>query len=95
MNPYNVIIKPLLSEKSVSIRERESKYAFIVNNKAAKSDIKKAVELGFEVDVKSVNTMLTRGKVRRRGSRLSQSSLKKKAIVSLADGQKIKLFDDQ
>lgn len=97
MNPYSVLVKPVLSEKSMAARERESgrKYTFLIHNKATKDDVKKAVEKIFEVNVVAINTMITRGKTRRRGLVMSQQSLKKKAIVTLKSGQKIKVFEDQ
>jgi large subunit ribosomal protein L23 len=95
MNPYDVVIRPLLSEKSVSIREKESKYVFLVRNKATKCDVKSAIEKLFSVDVTDVNTAILRGKIKRRGVNVSKSSNKKKAYVTLKAGQKIKIFDDQ
>ncbi|MBI2602036.1 MAG: 50S ribosomal protein L23 [Deltaproteobacteria bacterium] len=97
MNPYSVLVKPVLSEKSMTAREREEgrKYTFLIHDKASKIDVKKAVEKIFEVNVVSINTMVTRGKSRRRGMVVSQLPSKKKAIVTLKSGQKIKVFEDR
>ncbi len=95
MNPYSIIIKPLVSEKSVTLREQESKYSFLVLKDASKDEIKKAVESLFSVAVESINTTIVRGKVKRRGIHLSKLNNKKKAYVTLRAGQKIKIFDDQ
>lgn len=95
MNPYSVLIKPLLTEKSSLVRDNDGKYSFLVKTDASKFDIKKAVEVLFGVQVKSVNTNITRGKMKRRGMSVSLTPKKKKAIVQLAEGQKLKIFEDQ
>ncbi len=95
MNLFNVLIKPVLSEKSVECREKHQKYTFLVERKSSKTEIKKAIETVFEVQVQSINTCITRGKVRRRGAVVSLDSAKKKAIVTLKPGHKIKMFEDQ
>ncbi len=82
MNPYSVLIKPVLSEKSVDRRDREQKYTFVVERKATKTEIKSAVEKVFEVEVLAVNTCITRGKVRRRGMNVSLEQAQKTAIVT-------------
>lgn len=95
MNPYNVLVQPVVSEKSNDVRESANKYTFLVQPKATKQEIRSAVETMFGVKVSAVNTLLTRGKVRRKGLHLSLDSKKKKAVVTLLPGQKIKLFEDQ
>ncbi len=95
MNPFSVLVKPILSEKSLSYRETEQKYTFLVDKLATKTDIKRAVEKLFEVEVQAVNTCITRGKVKRRGTNVSRESSKKKAVITLKPGQKIKMFEDQ
>jgi large subunit ribosomal protein L23 len=93
VNPYDVLVKPLLSEKSNEARENLNKYSFRVASKATKVDVKKAVETLFGVKVTSVQTLLTRGKVKRRGNNSTKLSNTKKAVVTLAEGAKIGLFD--
>jgi len=59
MDPYKVIIRPLVTEKAVSLIERENKLTFIVDRRATKADIKRAVEELFNVEVEKVNTLIT------------------------------------
>lgn len=95
MHPYSVIEKPILSEKSNDLREREGKYSFVVKRDATKDDVKKAVSMIWGVEVVDVRTMIQRGKVKRRGMNMSKTSNFKKAIVKLAEGAKLPLFDEQ
>ncbi|NJE61636.1 50S ribosomal protein L23 [Thermococcus sp. 21S7] len=59
MDPYKVIIKPVVTEKAVAMIENENKLTFIVDKRATKADIKRAVEAMFEVKVEKVNTLIT------------------------------------
>jgi large subunit ribosomal protein L23 len=59
MDPYRVIVRPLVTEKAVSMIERENKLTFIVDRRATRADIKRAVEEMFEVKVEKVNVLLT------------------------------------
>ena len=59
MDPYKVIIKPVVTEKAVAMIENENKLTFIVDRRATKTDIKRAVEAMFEVKVEKVNTLIT------------------------------------
>jgi len=93
VNPYSVLVKPLLSEKSNDARELDNKYSFKVDLKATKADVRKAVEKLFDVKVTSVQTLVTRGKIKRRGNQVGHLSNTKKAIVTLVEGAKIGLFD--
>jgi len=86
MNIYNVIKKPLMTE-ATALDDSKGKYYFIVDTRATKLDIKNAVEKLFEVDVKSVNTMIYRGKPKRRGLVVSKKANFKKAIVTLREGE--------
>ena len=91
---YDVIDKPLMTEKSMSLTE-ERKYTFYVHPKSTKTQIKEAVEKMFEgVKVDSVRTMMTHPKVRqRRGFAAGKTVRKKKAIVSLTENSnEIELF---
>jgi len=94
VNPYSVLQKPLLSEKSNRGRENENKYTFLVETKASKTDVKKAVEKVFNVSVVGVTTLITRGKVKRRGNNVAKLGNTKKAVVTLKEGEKISLFED-
>ena len=59
MDPYKVIVRPLVTEKAVSLIERENKLTFIVDKRATKADIKRAVEEMFQVEVEKVTTLIT------------------------------------
>ncbi len=92
MEPREVIIRPVLTEKSYRALE-ESKYTFEVHPKANKIEIAKAVEKVFNVRVKSVNTVKVKGKPRRLGWHQGRTRVWKKAIVTLEPGQKIEFFE--
>lgn len=85
-----VIRRPILTEKSMRGSEG-GKYTFEVSGSANKVAIKDAVEQLFSVTVTKVNTVNIHGRLKRRGQRVYQSSGYKKAIVTLAPGQKIDL----
>ncbi|MFY7927999.1 MAG: 50S ribosomal protein L23 [Oligoflexus sp.] len=95
MNPFHVIVRPVLSEKSNGVRESEGKYTFIINKDATKDDVKSAVAALWNVKVEKVHTLLQRGKYKRRGFRYSKPVLTKKAVVTLAEGAKLPIFEDQ
>ena len=95
MNPYNVLLKPVLSEKSNEFRMSESKYTFVINKKASKLDVINAVDKAFSVKVVRVNTSIQPGKYKRRGASFYRTPAVKKAVVTLAKGQKLKIFDDE
>ena len=92
IHPYDVIQQPLVTEKG-SYLLAEGKYAFRVAKGANKTQIRQAVEKAFDVRVVAVNVMNVRGKQRRWGRRQVLSSDWKKAIVTLAPGDKIELFE--
>ena len=81
-----------MTEKATLLKE-EDKYAFEVAGKATKSQIKEAVEKAFKVKVSKVNVITVPGKTRRFGRRQVTGSSWKKAIVTLAPGYKITLFE--
>jgi large subunit ribosomal protein L23 len=58
MEPFKILLHPHMSEKSVSLIERENKIVFIVNRKATKSQVKEAVEKMFDVKVETINTLI-------------------------------------
>lgn len=93
MNAYDVIKKPVTSEKSYAGIARK-KYGFIVDVNATKTDIKKAVEEIFKVKVAKVNTVNIKGKLRRQGRTQGYTSDIKKAYVQLsADSKAIEFFE--
>lgn len=88
LNSYDVIISPVVTEKSTMASEF-NKVAFNVRREATKPDIKSAVEKLFNVKVKSVNTLVRKGKLKQfRGRRALQSDVKK-AVVTLEEGHSI------
>lgn len=87
-----VIRRPLLSEKSTYAMNERNQYTFEVDPRASKTEIKAAIEAIYKVKVEGINTMLTKQRARRLKYGLSNPSPIKKAIVSLAEGQKIELF---
>lgn len=88
----NVLLKPLLTEKTSKETEAFNRYAFVVNTKANKNQIKNAVEKFFDVKVVSVHTSVLPGKSKRTMRGYKKSSSTKKAYVQLQDGQKIEFF---
>lgn len=91
---YDVILKPVLTEKSMNIMA-EKKYTFFVHPEATKTQVKEAVEKMFDgVKVAKVNTMNIAGKTKRRGTTVGKTAKRKKAIVQLtADSNDIQLFE--
>lgn len=88
MTAHDIIIKPLLSEKSYD-GIASKRYTFVVNKKANKTQIKQAVEELFsEAKVESVNTVNCSGKLKRQGKSEGMTSSYKKAIVTLKDSSK-------
>lgn len=90
---HDIILKPVLSEKSYDLIP-EKCYTFDVSIKATKTQIKAAVEEVFGVEVKSVNTMRTEGKLKRQGRTQGRRPEVKKAYITLKEGSKtIEFFD--
>ncbi|MDD5486904.1 MAG: 50S ribosomal protein L23 [Dehalococcoidales bacterium] len=92
MNLHQVLKKPLITEKG-TILQQDGKYCFVVADKATKWEIKRAVEMAFDVEVTSVNVMNVAGKERRMGRNIFHEPTWKKAVVSLKEGQSIQLFE--
>jgi large subunit ribosomal protein L23 len=89
-----VLLRPLiLTEKGNRMREEMNKYLFEVAPEASKIEIRLAVEQLFDVKVKSVRTLVVRGKPARLGRKRVQRPAWKKAIVTLAEGSKIEYFE--
>ena len=93
-----VLIKPIISEKAETLSSALTQYSFIVNKRANKIEIRKAVEAMYSVNVSSVNTLNMPGKSKTRNTRsgvLSGSmSSYKKAVVKLAAGEEIDFFGE-
>jgi large subunit ribosomal protein L23 len=92
MNAHQIIIRPLITEKNTNLMSL-NKYSFQVDRSANKLEIKQAIESIFNVSVTAVHTMNVRGKLRRRGMRYGYTADWKKAIVTLAEGDRIELFE--
>ena len=92
LHTYQVIVRPLITEKA-TILAGDHKYAFEVDRRANKNQVRQAVETAFSVHVLKVNTMNVRGKGRRVGRRYTRTRDWKKAIVTLTEGETIQLFE--
>jgi large subunit ribosomal protein L23 len=92
MDARTVLIRPVVSEKSYALIA-EGKYTFRVNDRAHKTQIAAAVEEVFDVPVAAVRTSKVRPKPKRRGVSLGRTRGWKKAVVQLAPGERIELFE--
>ena len=88
----DVIIRPVVSEKSYAGLEHNS-YTFLVDPRSNKTEIKEAVQAIWDVRVTSVNTLKRKGKLKRRGYTKGRRPLEKRAIVTLAQGDAIEIFE--
>ncbi len=93
MNLHEIILRPVVTEKSTVARELASVVTLAVDPRANKHQIKQAVEKLFQVEVKSVRTIRMPQKTRRVGKTTGNKPEWKKAIVTLAQGQKIEFFE--
>ncbi|MFP4233938.1 MAG: 50S ribosomal protein L23 [Nitriliruptoraceae bacterium] len=91
-DPRDIILRPVISEKTYGLLD-ENKYTFVVDKRANKTQIKQAIEGIFDVKVLSVNTMNRPGKRKRRGLVVGKRPDTKRAIVTVAEGDEIELFD--
>jgi large subunit ribosomal protein L23 len=92
MDARTILIRPVISEKSYALIA-EGKYTFRVDDRAHKTQIAQAVEDVFDVDVTEVRTAKVRSKPKRRGLSKGRTRSWKKAIVQLAPGERIELFE--
>ncbi|MBI2390136.1 MAG: 50S ribosomal protein L23 [Deltaproteobacteria bacterium] len=93
MSPEQVIKRPIiLTEKSRLQQEDQNQFAFEVDRRANKIEIRNAVQSLFKVTVTDVNTLVIRGKMRRMGRGVAKTQNWKKAIVTLKAGDSIKFF---
>ncbi len=93
-----ILIRPIITEKADTLSERLQQYSFIVDRKANKIEIKKAVESRYNVNVESVNTLVMPAKLKSRmtktGILRGRKPAFKKAIVTLVEGEEIDFFGD-
>ena len=96
MKLSDVLIKPILSEKANKQAEKSNRYSFVVDKKANKLEIKKAVESFYGVQVEDVNTIVVPSKAKARytkaGFIVGRKPAKKKALVTVAEGESIDLY---
>jgi large subunit ribosomal protein L23 len=92
LEPHQVIVKPLVTEKGMHRSTRNNAYAFEISRLATKHDVKRAVEELFSVKVLKVHTQTRKGKPRRTKMRLGYTKDWKKAIVTLDAEHRIELF---
>lgn len=90
-DPRDVLLKPVISEKSYALLD-EGKYTFIVDPRANKTQIRQAVEAVFSVRVRGVNTINRQGKRKRTRTGYGRRKDTKRAIVTLAEGDRIDIF---
>lgn len=92
LDPYQVVVRPLITEKATHLSERHNAYTFEVNPLATKSEIKEAVEHLFNVKVLDVRTQNRRGKARRYRLKVGRMRNWKKAIVALHEDYRIDFY---
>jgi large subunit ribosomal protein L23 len=94
----NILLKPIVTEKMTSQGDKHNRYGFIVAINANKLQIKKAVEELYGVTVESVNTMRYGGKVKSRNTKsgllVGKTASSKKAVITLAEGNKIDFYSN-
>jgi large subunit ribosomal protein L23 len=94
----NILLKPIVTEKMTSQGDKFNRYGFLVAKNANKLQIKKAVEELYSVTVDSVNTMRYGGKVKTRNTKsgllVGKTAATKKAVVTLAEGNKIDFYSN-
>jgi large subunit ribosomal protein L23 len=94
----NILLRPIVTEKMTSQGDKFNRYGFFVDKKANKLQIKKAVEEMYSVTVDSVNTLRYGGKVKTRNTKsgllVGKTSATKKAVVTLAEGNKIDFYSN-
>ena len=92
-DPRSIILAPIITEKSMMLREKYNQVSFWVDPSANKIEIKKAVEQLFNVKVVKVQTIRVKGKPKGGFRNPGKTSVRKKAIVRLAEGQTIEFFE--
>lgn len=93
MIQYDIIIRPLVTEKTNTQKEVSNQLSFEVDRRANRIDIRKAVEGIFKVKVSGVRTIQVKGKPKRRGRSVGKQKDWKKAIVTLMPGERIDFFE--
>jgi len=91
-NPRDIILNPVVSEKSYDLIEDRNTYTFEIDPRANKTEVKQAIESIFGVTVSRVNTQNRKGKLKRTGYVVGKRPDRKRALVTLADGDEIDIF---
>ena len=92
-DPRDVILRPIVSEKSYDLIQDANTYTFVVDRRANKTEIKEAIKTIFEVNVLSVNTKNRKGKLKRTGWVTGRRVATKRALITLAPGESIDIFE--
>ena len=95
MNPHQIIVTPVVTEKSTDLQADNNQYVFEVHKDANKIEIRKAVEMVFGVRVDHVRTQIVRGGIRRVGRHYGKRASWKKAIVTLHGDDTIDLYGEE
>ena len=95
MTPHQIIIRPVLTEKSAGLEAENNQYTFEVHRQANKIEIGKAIEIVFGVRVDKVRTMVVRGDLRRVGRFTGKTRQWKKAVVTLHPGDSIDFYGEE
>ncbi len=93
MNSYDLLVRPLVTEKSTSLRENENKVSFVVRREANRNQVKSAIESTLGVKVVKVNVLNMTGKTKRMNRFEGKRPDWKKAIATLEKGEKLDLFE--
>lgn len=92
-NPRDIIVEPVVSEKSYDLIQDANTYTFVVDKRTNKTQIRQAIEEIFGVSVVGVNTINRKGKQKRTGWKIGRRADTKRALVKLADGDSIDIFE--
>jgi len=94
MHVYEVLKRPIVTEKTMDMTDFDNQYVFEVDMRANKIQIQDAIETVFDVEIEKVRVMVMPAKTIRRGSRIWTRKAKwKKAVVTLVPGESIQLYD--
>lgn len=92
LEPHQVVLRPLITEKATHVAERHNAYTFEVNPLATKTEIKRAVEALFNVKAREVRVQNRQGKLRRHRQHVGRTRSWKKAVVALHDDYRIDFY---
>ena len=93
MNPYDIIVRPVITEKTTIQKDERNQISFEVARRANRVEVRRAVEKIFNVRVAAVNTQHVKGKIKRRGRIVGKRKDWKKAIVTMMPGERIEFFE--